>query len=317
MINGSSSINISGLGGDVSGPNSATGDDFVQFDSTTGKLVKDGGISLDTDAALTANSDSKIASQKAVKAFAQPKDATLTALAGLATGADKFPYSTGTDTFSQADITSAARTVLDDTTVAAMVDTLGGASSTGTGGIARAASPAFSGSPTVPTQSPGDNSTKAASTAYVDTAVSAVVSPANDFGKVYRTTNQTISDTTATAISFDTELFDTNALVNIGGNPTRITIATSGSYVFGAHVLWDNAAGRRFLYITKNGSSELTGCDIHTSNEEAECSFSMTDYFTAGDYIELWAYQTTGGNLDVISNSSGSPVFYAHILAAY
>lgn len=42
-----------------------------------------------------------------------------------------------------ATITAAARTVLDDTTVAAMVDTLGGASSTGTGGIARATSPNF------------------------------------------------------------------------------------------------------------------------------------------------------------------------------
>jgi len=36
-----------------------------------------------------------------------------------------------------ATITSAARTVLDDTTVAAMVDTLGGATSTGTGGLVR------------------------------------------------------------------------------------------------------------------------------------------------------------------------------------
>jgi len=42
-----------------------------------------------------------------------------------------------------ATITAAARTVLDDTTVAAMVDTLGGAASTGTGGLARATSPTF------------------------------------------------------------------------------------------------------------------------------------------------------------------------------
>ena len=42
-----------------------------------------------------------------------------------------------------ATITSAARTVLDDTSVSAMVDTLGGATSTGTGGIARATSPTF------------------------------------------------------------------------------------------------------------------------------------------------------------------------------
>lgn len=40
-----------------------------------------------------------------------------------------------------ATITSAARTVLDDTTVSAMVDTLGGASATGSGGLVRATSP--------------------------------------------------------------------------------------------------------------------------------------------------------------------------------
>lgn len=38
-------------------------------------------------------------------------------------------------------ITAAAQTILDDATVAAMVDTLGGASSTGTGGLVRATSP--------------------------------------------------------------------------------------------------------------------------------------------------------------------------------
>lgn len=46
-----------------------------------------------------------------------------------------------------ATITAAARTVLDDTTVAAMVNTLGGASSSGTGGLVRLQSPTFTGQP--------------------------------------------------------------------------------------------------------------------------------------------------------------------------
>ena len=55
---------------------------------------------------------------------AQALDATLTALAGLATGADKIPYSTGTDAFSQATLTSFARTLIDDTTAEAARQTL-------------------------------------------------------------------------------------------------------------------------------------------------------------------------------------------------
>lgn len=47
-----------------------------------------------------------------------------------------------------ATITAAARTVLDDTTVGAMVNTLGGAAAVGTGGLAREGSPTFSGTTT-------------------------------------------------------------------------------------------------------------------------------------------------------------------------
>lgn len=72
---------------------------------------------------------------------AQPGDATLSALAGLTTAADQAIYATGVNTFAMTGLTAAARTVLDDTTVAAMVNTLGGASSTGSGGLVRATSP--------------------------------------------------------------------------------------------------------------------------------------------------------------------------------
>ena len=55
----------------------------------------------------------------------QPLDATLTALAGLATGANKLPYFTGTDTVSQTDLTSVGRDILSKTSVLAVIQYLG------------------------------------------------------------------------------------------------------------------------------------------------------------------------------------------------
>lgn len=56
----------------------------------------------------------------------QPLDATLTSIAALGTAADRIAYTTGVDTWAETPLTAAARTVLDDTTVVAMLTTLGG-----------------------------------------------------------------------------------------------------------------------------------------------------------------------------------------------
>ncbi|EIW2793701.1 phage tail protein [Escherichia coli] len=55
----------------------------------------------------------------------QPKDATLTALAGLATAADRFPYFTGNDVASLATLTKVGRDILAKATVAAVIEYLG------------------------------------------------------------------------------------------------------------------------------------------------------------------------------------------------
>ena len=73
----------------------------------------------------------------------QPLDTDLTAIAALTSAANKGLHATGAGTWALFDLTAAALTFLDDATVADAVNTLGGATSTGTGGLARATSPTF------------------------------------------------------------------------------------------------------------------------------------------------------------------------------
>lgn len=55
----------------------------------------------------------------------QPLDATLTALAGLATGANKLPYFTGNDTAAQTNLTSVGRDIIGKGTIADVLTYLG------------------------------------------------------------------------------------------------------------------------------------------------------------------------------------------------
>lgn len=61
----------------------------------------------------------------------QALDATLTALAGLATGTNKLPYFTGTDTASQTDLTSVGRDIIGKNTIADILTYLGAVDANG------------------------------------------------------------------------------------------------------------------------------------------------------------------------------------------
>jgi hypothetical protein len=124
--------------GDVAGPSSATNLDFVQFDGTTGKLIKDGGLALDTDGTLAANSDSKIPSQKAVKTYVAAHGGHLTTGSGV-------PTSTGTaagEAYSRTDAAGVYVSTPSATGAApAKVQTKSGTANTGTGALTLNAAP--------------------------------------------------------------------------------------------------------------------------------------------------------------------------------
>lgn len=125
----------------------------------------------------------------------------------------------------------------------------------------------------------------------------------------------TLTSTVRQSLTFDTEIFDTDSMHSTTVNPERITINTTGKYIVGGEALFTaNAVGRRDLGIQVNSLGAFV-VEVADTNAGAGINQGMTCEtlinLTAGDWIDLRARQDSGGNLDVISQSFYSPIFYA------
>lgn len=126
--------------------------------------------------------------------------------------------------------------------------------------------------------------------------------------RVFANSAQTISNATDTKIAFVNESFDTDAFHSNVTNNTRITIPAGlgGYYRVTANMGFQvNSSGRRIFGIALNGGGQISQVEM-TANASAEPAASLTDTYSlsAGDYLEVNVFQTSGGNL----NTSGTGI---------
>lgn len=108
--------------------------------------------------------------------------------------------------------------------------------------------------------------------------------------RVYKSSGQTVG-TTYTALTFDTESFDTNTMHDNATNNTRITIPTTGYYLIGGLCTTDgNANGGAQVRI--NGTTLIgTNANGNAAASVQNGGHTSTIYsLTAGDYVELLGY---------------------------
>lgn len=120
--------------------------------------------------------------------------------------------------------------------------------------------------------------------------------------RVTRGTAQTIGNGGFAAMSWSSANYDDDEMWSAGA-PTRLTAPRDGRYNIGGAVTWSsNASGTRAVQLRVNGSVVL--CAIDTPAISGAMSMAIFDQYelSAGDYVELYVYQSSGGNLDVAAN---------------
>lgn len=121
---------------------------------------------------------------------------------------------------------------------------------------------------------------------------------------VIRSAVQSIATATPTLISFDTEEFNSGSdLTWVIGTPTRVTVVTAGVYDIKAQATFAaNATGTRDIELLKGGGSTSPpsrNSGVATASLTTGCMVSRTMDLAVGDYIGAYAWQNSGGNLNV------------------
>lgn len=130
--------------------------------------------------------------------------------------------------------------------------------------------------------------------------------------RAYNNANQTLSNNSWTVVPFNNEEWDTDSMHESVTHPSRLTVSTTGFYLLDVTAWFTaNAAGYRYIQVVKNGVAVNSSPLLYEGRSPSAAGTSIIAasgmcQLTAADYIELYAYQNSGGNLDLVVNSTGA-----------
>lgn len=161
--------------------------------------------------------------------------------------------------------------------------------------------------PTAYTWTVGELVTSAKMNAYLRDAVSFLL--ARPQVRLRNTIDQPITTSAHTELTFDTEDGDADGMHSTTVNTSRATIQTAGVFTFTANGGWvANSAGKRELYIRRNGSGGTTyGGSAFVASASVSHSHSVTATFRCdvGDYVDAVVWHNVGVSLSISASFHG------------
>jgi hypothetical protein len=130
--------------------------------------------------------------------------------------------------------------------------------------------------------------------------------------RVYNNANISIGNDSWTALTFNSERYDTDTIHDTTTNTGRLTCVTAGKYVISGHVRFPaNNANYRSVAIKLNGTTYMAiQKSVNMGAGEAVMMSVSTIYsLSATDYVELVVHQNSGGALNVEYVANYSPEF--------
>jgi hypothetical protein len=125
----------------------------------------------------------------------------------------------------------------------------------------------------------------------------------------FNSATQGISNATWTALTLDSENFDTTAIHSTSSNTSRMTVPSGkgGKWLFDGYAEFaSNTTGLRAVDLYVNGVSSGPMNRVGSPPATADL-FTLTTrnvfLLAATDYVELFCYQASGGSLNVGSSS--------------
>ena len=126
---------------------------------------------------------------------------------------------------------------------------------------------------------------------------------------VYNSTAQNIPNATMTALTWDTEVSDTDTMHDNVTNPTRLTANTAGWYIAACNLIL-GAGGTTGtlmeLELYVNGVAVVTENADSTGQSNDRLFLTYPVYLNVGDYVEFKAYQASTATRSTVGGAGNT-----------